>query len=268
MGRHEAIGNCELMAAKRPTPGDVLGAVGAVQVGIAPHHVRALARHAMKDIAVDAACAAPGSRTLEPGDELALALPFEQVLDGLSERERGGVGSPQGVVVDEIPVQSPAHLRVMIQIAPTGVAQLRGVALAELVQGGRATDPSSAGVRGQTVGPVGLKARQVQEAQRPAVVHQHPIGVRLQRPAMQVPQVDVATRIVEHGCGEAGGGKLEEAGQPGTILRAIAAVAGIQRSERPLDMLTPPGQKGFSLRGAVDSHDGLLGTPDSIHLRA
>ena len=173
-GRHEAVGNRQLVAAERPTPGDVLRAVGAIQVGIAAHHIRALSRYAMEDIAVDAVCATPGGGTLQPGDELACASLVEQVLGTLPERERRSVGGPQGVVVDETPVQAPADLPVMIHIVPAGVAQLGGVALAELVQDGRATDPRPAGVRGQAIWAVGLEPRQVEKAQRPASVHRAP----------------------------------------------------------------------------------------------
>ncbi len=86
-GRHEALGDRQLLAAERPAPGHVLRAVGAVEIGVGAHDVGALARDAVEDVAVDPVGGARGRRPFEPGEERARALLAEEVLEALAERE-------------------------------------------------------------------------------------------------------------------------------------------------------------------------------------
>src|SRR5271154_556126 len=128
--RHEAIGNAQLVVAKRPAPREVLLAVLAVQVWVRPYDVRPLASYAVEDISVDAIRAALRRRSLEPGDERTDALLAEKILDRLPQRERRGVRRPHLLVVNEATLEPAADLAVVVEIAPAAIAKLGCVELA------------------------------------------------------------------------------------------------------------------------------------------
>ncbi len=162
--RHEAVGDAKLVTPERPAPGDVFRPVLAVQIGIAAQHVRALARHAVEDVAVDAAGAPARGGSFQPGEERPRPLGAEQILKALAERERTRIDGAQGVVVHELVGQAPAHLPAMIEVAPAGLAQLVGITLAQLTKDRRAAHARATGASRQAIRAVGIEACEVEPA--------------------------------------------------------------------------------------------------------
>ena len=86
--RHEAVEQAELLAPKCPTPFDVGGAVGAVEIGVCAHDVRTFMSDAIEDVAGDAMRRAPWRGSGKPVGERTRALLAEQVGKAHSERRR------------------------------------------------------------------------------------------------------------------------------------------------------------------------------------
>src|SRR6202161_3633984 len=217
-GRHEAVGNRQLVATERPTPFDIPARILAVEIGGGAQHVGALARDAIEDIAIDAVLAATRRRTFEPSEERARPLLAEQVLDAVAERERARVDRAQRVVVDEPARQPAADVVAMLEIAPTATEQLACVAFAEPAQHRRAADTRATGVGGESMRALGIESGQVEQAQRPRVVDAHAALVLLKRVPIEVPQAQIEAGVLEQPSREPRRRELQGAREPRAVL--------------------------------------------------
>ncbi len=265
-GRHEMRGYRELPIPKGPAPGHVLRPVLPVQVGVGAQHIGPLRGHPVEHVAVDPVSATLWGRPLQPLGERPRPLGTEQLAELLPQPAGARIQRIQPLVVDE-PVGEPAaDLETPACILPARLAQLRGVADAQIAKRRRAADPHATGPWSQTVGTVGFEAGEVQEPRRAIPVDEHARGIVLELERVQVPHAQIAPWILQHSGGEARRRQLEQAREPRPILRPGATPTAVDRSNRVFDMGTPPGEKALCARRAVGGDQRVVDPSEPAHL--
>ena len=212
-------------------------AVGAVELRVGTHHVGALARDPVEDVAADArarpAGAGPSSHVGE-GARSALAE------DGSSKR------SPSAFA-RRLAARPSARRRRAHWPSRRPISRAARRRATRLAASSRAYSPHSSRSTGERLsrtrlakrlrryGRSGLEARQVEEAERPAAVDAaRPSGPSSQRMQVQVPHAEVAAGIFQHGGDKRAGASSSSRASQGDPPGGRPASA-VERAERLLE---------------------------------